>query len=97
MTTDERYYRDGILITTEFKENGFGIDPDGCGCMDCITGQAFWPSDPWRLDHAIEQGRTLYNRTGHEVILPNGYRLDDGETWRPGAGHHCPGCNCGPF
>ena len=92
----DRYYRDGLLIETEFKENGFGIDPDDCGCTDCIIGYAFHPSDSWRLAKAIAQGRTLYNRSSQEVILPNGYRLNDGETWRPGSGdqRHCPGCRC---
>ena len=88
-------YQDGILIKTEFKENGFGIDPGDCGCTDCITGQAFHPGD-YRIGRAITQGRTLYNRTGHEVILPNGWRLDTDQTWRPGTQHHCLGCNCLP-
>lgn len=95
----EDNYRDGIRIETEFVENGFGIDPQGCGCTDCITGNAFHPSDSYRLREAIRQGRTLYNRTGHEVILPNGYRLDRGQTWRPSLADqvHCPGCSCPRF
>lgn len=96
--TDYDGYMDGLRIKTEFKENGFGIDPAGCGCTDCITGQAFHPSDTWLLEKAIRMGRTLYNRTGHEVILPNGYRLEDNLAWRPGnVQHHCPGCTCAPF
>ncbi|WP_029926407.1 hypothetical protein [Nocardia otitidiscaviarum] len=92
----EDYYRDGILIQTEFLENGFGIDPEGCGCTDCQTGNAFHPSDTLRLEAAIRQGRTLYNRTSGEVILPNGYRLDADQTWRPGMTQgHCPTCVCG--
>ncbi|WP_043654467.1 hypothetical protein [Nocardia thailandica] len=87
--------RDGIWLKTDFKDNGFGIDPEGCGCTDCLTGQAFHPSDTWRISAAIRQGRPLYNRSGHEVILPNGYRLDNRATWRPGMfQHHCPGCGC---
>jgi hypothetical protein len=93
---DEYYDAGGLKRETEFLENGFGIDPEGCGCTDCLIGEAFHPSDTWKLGTAIKQGRTLYNRTGHEVILPNGYRLDDGEAWRPVLGdqRHCPGCNC---
>lgn len=88
-------YRDGIRTKTSFKRNGFGIDPEDCGCTDCLTGEAFHPSDSHRIKTALAQGRTLYNRTGHEVILPNGYRLDRGATWRPGIfQHHCPGCVC---
>lgn len=88
-------YTDGIRDDTEFVDNGFGIDPDGCGCTDCLVGQAFHPSDSGRMGAAIRQGRPLHNRTGHEVILPNGLRLVDGATWVGGdpAGH-CPGCVC---
>ena len=94
--TWEDQYRDGLRVKTDFRENGFGIDPEGCGCTDCLIGEAFHPSDTRKLGAAIKQGRTLYNRTGHEVILPNGYRLGDDEVWQPGLGdqHHCPGCNC---
>jgi hypothetical protein len=91
---NDDYYRDGILRRTEFRGNAFAIDPDDCGCTDCITGEAFHPSDS-RLCTAIQQGRTLINRTGHEVILPNGYRLDYGQSWHPRARNHCPGCICG--
>lgn len=92
---DMTYDAEGLHRKTDFKENGFGIDPEGCGCTDCIIGYAVHPSDEWKLEKMIRTGRTLYNRTGHEVILPNGYRLDDDQAWRPGASqHHCPGCNC---
>ncbi|MFD3426090.1 hypothetical protein [Nocardia fluminea] len=88
-------YQDGIRTETGNRENGFSIDPEDCGCTDCLTGEAFHPSDTYRIKAAIQQGRTLFNQTGHEVILPNGYRLDRRQTWRPGAfQHHCPGCNC---
>lgn len=89
-------YRDGIRTETEFEENGFGLDPHGCGCTDCLTGQAFPISDMARIKTAMQQGRTLYNRVGYEVYLPNGFRLDDGATWRPGTRDHCPGCVCDP-
>lgn len=81
MNADDGYI-DGIRSTTEFKENGFGIDPDGCGCTDCITGQAFHVSEVLRIKVAINQGRRLYNRSSQEVILPNGYRLNDGQSYR---------------
>jgi len=92
------YYAYGLKVKTDFKENAFGIDPEGCGCTDCLIGEAFHPSDDYRLELAIRYGRILINRTGHEVILPNGYRLEDDQVWRPGAfQHHCPGCNCPRF
>lgn len=94
MSTDG--YRDGIRTETDFEENGFGIDPHGCGCTDCITGQAFNVSDMFRIKAAVNQGRTLYNRTGHEVFLSNGLRLEDNQTWRPATRDHCPGCVCDP-
>lgn len=78
---------------TEFRGNAFAIDPEDCGCTDCLIGWAVHPSDVIKLREIIEAGRWLINRTGHEVILPNGYRLDDDEVWQPGAGH-CPGCTC---
>lgn len=87
-------FTDGIQDRTRFPQNGFAIDPRGCGCTDCLTGQAFSPEDRACLEAAIQQGRTLYNRTGHEVILPSGVRLDADEAWRPGRSEHCPGCTC---
>lgn len=91
-------YRDGIKTKTDFRGNAFGIDPPGCGCTDCIISDAFHPGD-YRIERAIQQGRTLINRTGYEVILPNGFRLADGEAWTPGArgDSHCPGCRCHEF
>ena len=90
-------YRNGIRIETEFRENAFGIDPEDCGCTDCLVGNSF-NAGSYRIEEAIRQGRILINRTGREVILPNGYRLGSHETWRPGmVQHHCPGCNCQRF
>lgn len=94
----EDHFRNGLWKQTDFKENGFGIDPEGCGCTDCLISYAFHPSETYRLKEAIRQGRTLYNRTGHEVILPNGYRLADDQAWRAGMTlHDCPGCRCNEF
>lgn len=82
---------------TDFRGNAFAIDPEGCGCTDCLTGEAVHPSNVIKLREIIEAGRSLINRTGHEVILPNGYRLDDDRVWHPLMGseqYHCPGCTC---
>lgn len=86
-----------LLDKTDFLENGFGIDPEGCGCTDCITGQSFNVGD-YRIGLAVAAGRTLYNRSSVPVELPNGITLADDDTWRPGgvqrAGElkHCPHC-----
>lgn len=95
---DDYYDEHGLRRKTDFKENGFGIDPEGCGCTDCITGQSFnLVFDAWKIEKALRSGRTLYNRTGHEIVLSNGVRVDDGQAWRPGNPNHCPGCNCATF
>ena len=89
------YNEHGLRAETDFRENGFGIDPDGCGCTDCITGQSFNVWETFRIETAVKTGRTLYNRSYGDVMLPNGYLLEKGGTWRPGmVQSHCPGCSC---
>lgn len=85
----------GLPRKTDFINNAFGIDPEGCGCTDCILRYAVHPSDEWTLGKIIESGRTLHNRTGRAVRLPNGVTLEDDEQWPPKpGGAHCPGCRC---
>lgn len=86
-------YRDGLRVITEFIGNGFGIDPEGCGCTDCLTGQTIYGADDDMLARALAQGRPLYNRTSRAVLLPNGVILEPGESWNP-EGKHCSGCQC---
>ena len=55
---------------TDFLDNGIGIDPEGCGCTDCIIGYSFnmgsvvYDSD---LAKDIIRGRKLYNRTSTKI------------------------------
>lgn len=88
--------------TTEFPDNGIAIDPDTCGCTDCLTHQAVHPRDTWMLEEAIRDGRVLINRTGHEVTLPNGFRMPDDTTWYPTGPRlrsqiHCSTCDCSTY
>lgn len=55
---------------TVFKENGIGIDPEGCACTDCSVGYSFPANQPFYNDNLAQdiiQGRKLWNRTGERV------------------------------
>lgn len=84
-----------LLEKTEFLYNGFGIDPEGCGCTDCIIGESFNVGDP-RIAEAFAAGRTLHNRSGQSITLPSGYVLEDDRSWHAGmtvpTPAHCPHC-----
>lgn len=65
---------------TEFNDNAIGIDPEGCGCTDCIVGNSI-PEDNTdmvqKLVNAhLNAGRRIINRTSSNIIV---YRDQNGE------------------
>jgi hypothetical protein len=72
---------------TDFRENGVGIDPEGCGCTDCIVGNSI----PYDEDNAKKlailayqvkyEGRKFYSRLGDDTNLtPFQHHFDFGFT-----------------
>lgn len=72
-----------LKATTTFVNDAIRIDPSGCGCMDCFTGDSIPEDSPLMqelLDSAINEGRELIhlgdcqwvlyrNRYGHGEIM----------------------------
>lgn len=58
--------------TTDFIGNAIGIDPSGCGCLDCSIGNSIPENSPYMdelLRAHIEEGRDIVNRTHASVLL----------------------------
>lgn len=65
---------------TCFIGDAIGIDPSGCGCVDCQTGSSI-PVDQTRLITELvrahfEEGRRIVYRNGAGIVV---YRSKDGE------------------
>ncbi|MEV0247911.1 hypothetical protein AB0H76_15065 [Nocardia sp. NPDC050712] len=56
---------------TDFIDNSVGIDPAGCGCTDCITGNSvpLNSGDMPELARQAARGRPLTNRCGQPLVL----------------------------
>ena len=70
MSESDKY---GLPVETEFMFNEIGIDPEGCGCTDCIVGNSIPLDDEARIQSlalAVAEGaRTALNRTGSDLVL----------------------------
>lgn len=67
-------YRD-LPLTTPFIGDAVAIDPDDCGCTDCILGDAIHPSTPEGNQLAAEhmarpatEARRVINRTSQTLF-----------------------------
>lgn len=64
---------------TEFKGNAIGIDPAGCGCMECLTGSSIPEDSPYMqelLQAHFNEGREILNRSNGSLAI---YRSRSGE------------------
>lgn len=65
---------------TDFIGNAIGIDPDDCGCTDCIVGNSIPLSQTHLIEELIkayfEEGREVVYRCGGAIVL---YRSKNGE------------------
>ena len=67
------YDEHGLPIETDFDGNALGIDPAGCGCVDCLVGNSI-PYDNTaqmnKLARAVAAGtRKVINRTNYSLIV----------------------------
>lgn len=63
----------GLPRTTDFADNAIGLDPYGCGCMDCLIGASI-PFDQTQRVGALARAaaagdRTVVNRTDYPLVL----------------------------
>lgn len=61
----------GFPVETDWVDNALGIDPPGCGCMDCIVGASV-PFDSPRMHNLAQAalaGRPIRNRTDYAIVL----------------------------
>ena len=69
---DSGYDEFGLPEETGFTDNALAIDPDGCGCMDCLRNDAIHVSDTakmQRLAKAAAAGRVVINRSYGPLVL----------------------------
>lgn len=69
---DSGYDEFGLPKETGFTDNALAIDPDGCGCMDCLRNDAIHVSDSAlmaRLARAAAAGRVVINRSYGPLAL----------------------------
>ena len=77
--------------TTEFIDNAIGIDPDNCGCTDCLVGNSIPASNTGMIQDLVNAhlnaGRKIINRASAPLVI---YRDENGAGkwfWTYGYGH----------
>lgn len=69
-----------IPETTEFTGNAIGIDPDNCGCTDCLVSNSVPANDTDMVQKIVNAhlnaGRKIINRTSAPMVI---YRDRNGE------------------
>lgn len=72
---------------TDFINNAIGIDPAGCGCLDCGIGNSIPEDEDQKITELLkahfEEGREIVNRSGSTVVAYRNRRGDYESTWVP--------------
>ena len=67
----DRFDEHGFPVETDWPDNALGVDPEGCGCTDCLIGASV-PFDSPRMRQLAEAalaGRPIRNRTDYALVL----------------------------
>jgi hypothetical protein len=67
----------GLRIETDFIDDAIGVDPESCGCTDCIVGNSIRFDNEEQMARlakaAAYGGRKVINRTSAPLALVENY------------------------